>query len=167
MKTLSILRHAKSSWEYPELVDFDRPILTKGVKRTILVCNELRRNNSFPDSIILSPALRAKETAAIVVEQLGLNDIKNQTNKLLYPGYAKSMVEIISTTENSIEHVMIVGHNPGLTDLANHFLPNDSVDWIPTSGLVQIEFDSTSWKDITSNNAKWKRYLVPKELKNK
>ncbi len=167
MKTLSILRHAKSSWDYPELSDFDRPLLNKGVKRTLLVCNSLLLEKSIPDLIISSPAVRALETVSIVVDKLNLNTNNSTINKLFYPGYSKTFADVILKIENRVNHLMLVAHNPGLTDLANRFLNNDSIEWIPTSGLVQIVFSCETWKDINTENASLKRYLVPKELKNK
>ncbi len=167
MKTLTILRHAKSSWEYPELSDFDRPLLNKGVKRTLLVCNALIIEKFIPDLIISSPAVRALETASIVIDRLNLNAKKPEINKLFYPGYSKTFVKVISKVEDNVNNLMIVAHNPGLTDLANLLLPTESIEWIPTSGLVQIEFDCDSWNRINQSNASLKKYLVPKKLKNK
>lgn len=165
MKTLSILRHAKSSWEYPDLSDFERPLLNKGVKRTLLICKVLAENNSIPELIITSSAKRAKETAKIVLDKLNVPLHNLKKNKEFYPGYAKTFLKEISDVDKNISHLMIVGHNPGLTDLAYQLVKDENIDWIPTSGLVQITFDCEEWSEIDFSNAKLLNYLIPKQLK--
>lgn len=165
MKTLSVLRHAKSSWDYPELADIERPLLNKGVKRTLLICDALKEHNSTPDIIISSPAKRAMETANIIIDKLELSLSNLETNEDFYPGYAKNIVSELKDVSNSIDHLMIVGHNPGLTELVYSFIKEDYIDWIPTSGLVQIQFNCDKWSKINNKNAKLIRYLMPKQLK--
>lgn len=165
MKTLSILRHAKSSWEFTELDDYERPLLNKGVKRTLRICKVLVDAKYFPDLILSSPAKRAAETASVVIEKLSVPLAQLQLSEQLYPGNEESILKEISQVKENIKHLMVVGHNPGLTDLAFSLTKNDKFDWIPTSGLVQIEFKCSKWSDIDFSNAKLKNYYVPKLLK--
>lgn len=165
MKTLSILRHAKSSWEFPELNDFDRPLLNKGVKRTLLICEKLNQLEQKPDLIISSPAKRAHETAIIICEKLNIPLQNLISEETFYPGYEKSFRKKLASIDQNISHVMVVGHNPGLTDLAYSFLKDESIDWIPTSGFVNIEFDCKKWKSASEENARLIHYLIPKLLK--
>lgn len=165
MKTLSVLRHAKSSWEYPDLTDFERPILTKGVKRTLRICETLKQVELIPDLIISSPAVRAHETAEIIFDQFTLQKKQLIINDNFYPGFVKKIISTVNKLDNKVKHAMIVGHNPALTDMANHFLGYNIIDWIPTSGLVTIQFDCKKWEDISAKNATLIHYLKPKELK--
>lgn len=165
MITLSILRHAKSSWDYPDLVDIDRPILNKGVRRTLRICDALNERKSLPDRIISSPAKRAIETADIIIEKLNLPLQAPEINEHFYPGYARNITNELIKVNSKTKHLMIVGHNPGLTELVYSFVKEDYIDWIPTSGLVQIHFNCNNWNDISHSNATLLRYLTPKQLK--
>lgn len=165
MITLSVLRHAKSSWDYPDLADIDRPILNKGVRRTLRICNALNERKSIPDRIISSPAKRALETANIIIEKLSLPLQVPEINEHFYPGYARSIIDELIKVNSNTKHLMIVGHNPGLTELVYSFVKEDYIDWIPTSGLVQIQFHCQNWADIDHSNANLLRYLTPKQLK--
>lgn len=165
MKILSILRHGKSSWDFPDLSDFERPLLTKGVKRTLRVCNALTDAKIIPDRVISSKAKRALETANIVIEKLNVPLHHLLLNDQFYPGSTNHYLDEIFKTNNNIKHLMIVGHNPGLTDLASTLLNKSSIDWIPSSGLVHIEFNCDNWEDIDLKNAKMLNYFIPKELK--
>jgi len=165
MKTLSVLRHAKSSWEYPDLTDFERPLLTKGVKRTLLICEALKKVELVPDLVVSSPAVRALETAEIIIDQFNLQKKQLIKNEHFYPGYVKKINSLVTKLDNKVKYAMIVGHNPAFTDLANTFLGNNFIDWIPTSGLITIQFDCKKWEDINAKNATLIHYLKPKELK--
>jgi len=167
MIILSVLRHAKSSWDYPDLADIDRPILNKGVKRTLLICNALNDRKSLPNKVISSPAKRAIETADIIIDKLNLPLQAPEINVHFYPGYPKHIINELNKLNGDISHLMIVGHNPGLTELVYSFVKEDYIDWIPTSGLVQIQFNCERWSEIDYSNASLLRYLTPKQLKSK
>jgi phosphohistidine phosphatase len=163
MLKLSIVRHAKSSWENPELDDFDRPLLEKGIKRTGVVINYLLDKALVPDLIMTSPAKRAVETAKIMQEQLNVKEAFTVNNEL-YPGDLEGILNEMAEILPAVNHLMIIGHNPGLTDLALELTDDERVEWIPTSGVVHIEFDMPGWELIVGAKGTVKELIVPKKL---
>ncbi len=164
MKTLSILRHGKSSWDQPNLDDIDRPLLLKGVERTKKVCNYMKSKGIKPDFIITSPALRAFDTARIVIEELNLS-LLPEINKRFYPGKSESVLDELSELDRDIKHVLIIGHNPVLNDLIHEKAEKIKLDWLPTSGLVTIEFKMNSWEYVLTAKGICKHLVIPKKLK--
>jgi phosphohistidine phosphatase len=163
MKTLSILRHAKSSWENTSLDDFDRPILSKGFVRTQKVCKYMLNMHLKPDCILSSPALRAFQTANIVIEELNLSLVP-QICKNFYPGGVDEILDEISKISQNIEHVMVVGHNPVLTDLFAQVCEELDIEWLPTSSLATLEFEISDWKELKGKIGVCTHYAIPKEL---
>lgn len=163
MKTLYIVRHAKSSWEFSELSDEERPLLEKGKKRTRKVVNYLLDKKIKPDVIISSHAVRALETAKIIAHAVGypLEDIR--ISKQVYHASADRLYDQFFDLDNKLESLMIVGHNPGFTSFANHFLEK-KIEWLPTSGVVSISFDTPFWENIPMAKRKTNFVLIPKEL---
>lgn len=163
MKTLSILRHAKSSWDEPGLRDIERPLLQKGIKRTQRVCKFMKKNGIVPDAIITSPAERAMQTTNIVVEELKL-PVVPQVSRKLYPGRMEEILDVISELDDELKHVLIVGHNPVFTNIVDEMAENLHVDWLPTSGLVTINFNIKGWEYIATATGNYLHYAKPKEL---
>lgn len=166
MKTLYIVRHAKSSWDYPELPDDRRPLLEKGKKRTKRVIDYLLHNNTVVDYIISSPALRAFETAKIVGKALKHDEEEIQRDSLLYSADAERLQNLFFDLPTGVDSLMIVGHNPTLTNFANHYII-PKIDNIPTSGVVCIDFDIERWEDISSLKSSLRFFIAPRMLKKK
>jgi len=163
MKTLSILRHGKSSWEHIYISDIDRPLLEKGIFRTQKVAKYMKVKGLLPDCIITSNAARAMQTAHIVIEELKLS-LTPQISKKLYPGSVDEIVQLISALDNNTKHAMVVGHNPVFTDLVMHLSENLNIEWLPTSGLVTLKFKITEWKSILGLKGECIHYVKPKEI---
>lgn len=161
MKTLYILRHGKSSWEQPGTDDFDRPLLPKGVRRTERIANHITENNISLDLIVSSPAKRAFETAKIIAEEIGCKLITHQN---LYPGYSSHILDVIFLQPDTIDSLMIVGHNPGVTSMVHDFV-DSSFDWLPTSGLAMVKFDTDLWVQIPLSRRLSSEIITPKMLK--
>ncbi len=163
MKTVSILRHAKSSWDNPLLEDFDRPIISKGLKRTARICDFIKQQDIFPDIVVSSPALRAMQTAEIVIENLKIKS-SVKTMDAFYPGHAKAFFNQLKQADDVYSHIMIIGHNPGLSEFACNILNSNEASWIPTSGLVVVNFDCRCWNQIAMGNGMLVHFIKPKEL---
>jgi phosphohistidine phosphatase len=163
-KQLSIIRHGKSNRDNPELDDIDIPLLPKGIKRTIRMCKYMKKQKIYPDYIICSPAERAVKTAEIIISELKLSIIP-QIHKELYGGSIDCIDDVISDMENNINHLLIVGHNPVLTNYINTKIKNINLDWLPTSGLVTINFDFKKWAYISTSIGNTGNYITPKLLK--
>jgi len=166
MKTLYIVRHAKSSWENPGLADHERPILKKGKNRTQLVCNYLVENNYNVDLLISSHAVRARQTASIIADGLNYPEENIQISPTIYHGDIDDLLNQLFELPNDVNSVMLFGHNPTFTSFANYFLPKN-IDWLPTSAVVCIEFKTDKWENFINARKKAKFVITPRLLKEK
>jgi len=164
MKTLYLMRHAKASWEEPGVTDANRPLLPKGVKKTALVVDYLIKRSTSIDLMISSPAVRAYETARIVAAGLFYPINKIKTDRKIYDGYYDRVLDIIYGTHNDVNSLMIFGHNPTITNLANLFL-HPGIDNMQTSCIVCLSFDTDKWEEIPAKEAKQEFIVFPKMLK--
>ncbi len=164
MKTLYLVRHAKSAWEEPGVSDADRPLIPKGVKKTKQIIDFLLKRETTVDLMISSPAVRAFETAKIVAEGLNYPVNKIKTDRKIYDGYYDRILDIIYGTSNEVNSLMIFGHNPTITNLANLFL-HPGIESMPTSCVVCLSFNTDRWEDIPSNEAINEFVVSPKTLK--
>lgn len=144
MKTLTLLRHAKSSWKDAGLKDHERPLNRRGRRAAPLMADRMKDAGIRPSLVLSSPALRAWTTAEIVAQRLGLPVESVQREDRLYHAAVSGLLEIVAGQDPDVDHVMIVGHNPGLTDFANHLLPGLTGN-IPTCGVVSFELAADDW----------------------
>ncbi|MCJ7466956.1 MAG: histidine phosphatase family protein [Maribacter sp.] len=146
MKTLVLVRHGKSSWEYG-VGDRDRPLLEKGINDALLVSSSLKSMNLKIDAVFSSPANRALHTCMIFLRQLNFNFDKFQVTNELYDFSGDDVLHTIKNLDNKLGTVMIFGHNPAFTHIANS-LGNTYIDNVPTTGLVQLQFEAEYWASI-------------------
>ena len=144
MKRLYLVRHAKSSWKDPKLDDFDRPLNKRGKRDAPFMGQRLREANVRPDLIISSPAKRAAKTAKIIAAQIAYPLKKIQWTESLYAAGTLILLQVLREIDDSVERAMLVGHNPGLTLLAE-LLTSETIDNIPTSGAFALDLDIESW----------------------
>ena len=164
MKTLYLMRHAKSSWEEPGVSDADRPLILNGLKKTRLIVDFLLKRETTIDLMISSPAVRAYETAVIIATGLNYPVNKIKTDRKIYDGYYDRILDIIYGTSNDHNSLMVFGHNPTITNLANLFL-HPGIENMPTSCVVCLSFNTDNWKDIPLNDAIREFVVFPKMLK--
>ena len=164
MKTLYLMRHAKASWEEPGVSDTDRPLVQKGIKKTNTIVDFLLKRETSIDLMISSPAVRAYETAKIVAAGLNYPINKIKTDRKIYDGYYDRILDIIYGTSNDLNSVMIFGHNPTITNLANLFL-HPGMENMSTSCVVCLSFDTDKWESIPSCEAMQEFIVFPKMLK--
>lgn len=161
MKTLCLVRHAKSSWDAP-LRDFDRPLQTRGIQDAHLMSSSL--NGELPRTFVVfsSPARRARETAMIFAQNLNcpLESIVYQEN--LYTFERKALEQEIKGINDVYDNVMLFGHNEAITDFVNKF-GDIFVENVATCGLVSITFDTDRWGDIDKGNTR--HVVFPRDLK--
>ena len=163
MKKLFIVRHAKSSWSHPELSDFDRPLNKRGKKNAPEMGQRLAARGVLPDTMITSPAKRAAATARRIAEAISFPRSEIQKEPQLYHGSTRNMTQVIKSVDNKINTLMIFGHNPGLTDLTNHLSGSDIYN-IPTCGIVEIDFDISSWSDLNEGLGTLVSFDYPKKV---
>jgi len=147
MKILYLARHAKSSWKYPQLDDFERPLNKRGHKNAPFMGGVLKKRGVLPDLILSSPANRAAMTARIIAAEIDYPLEGVIYAESMYGAGERGMISIIKQMGDEISKLMLVGHNPGMTSLANT-LGNDLVSNIPTSGIYCVHLDIPSWEMI-------------------
>jgi phosphohistidine phosphatase len=162
MKTLYIVRHAKSSWDYPELDDRDRPLNKRGKRNAPEMGKRLAEQRIKPELLITSPAKRARATAKTMAREMGIPPDEIVRTEHLYHGSIRTILDVISSTNDQVQEMMIFGHNPGFTDLANHLTGGDIYN-IPTCGIVAIEFDMESWREIETTKGTLLFFDYPKK----
>lgn len=161
MKNLYLLRHAKSSWKLP-CDDHKRPLKERGEKDALLISEYTKSIVKPPGKIISSDATRAKTTANYFKNSFNVLDKNFITNQSLYDFGGKKVLEVIKNISNSLDYVLIVGHNHALTSIAN-MLGDISIDNIPTCGFVEIQFNIEKWEYI--NHGQTKNIIFPRDLK--
>jgi len=164
MRELFILRHAKSSWDDPTLSDFERPLNRRGKEDAPLMGEHLKELGVRPDLIVSSPAKRAKKTAKIVAEALGYDPDAIEWREGIYEASPQSLLYLVCQLPDNAKRVMIVGHNPGLTMLAN-MLGDIAIDNIPTAGCVGIAFDTDAWEKACRMKGHTLFFEYPKKIK--
>jgi phosphohistidine phosphatase len=147
-KTLFIVRHAKSSWDYPAVSDIDRSLKERGIKDAYDMANRILKKTFLPECIMSSPALRALHTSIIFSRVLGFPAEQIVINQDLYISEADNIYSLITATDDSLKSLMIFGHNPGLTELVNYLSELD-IDNLPTAGVVMLRFNTDWWKGIS------------------
>ena len=162
MKNLIIVRHCKSSWKDPSLSDFDRPLNKRGNIDGELMSNYLREKEKKIDKLILSTSIRTRLTSKYFIEKIHFNSI-SYLDELYHASYSE-IIKIISKIENNFNNIMVIGHNPGLTELINYFTDMRIYN-IPTTGIIKVEFKEAKWSKITENKGKIVYKKFPKELK--
>lgn len=162
MKKLYILRHGKSSWKYPELSDFERPLNNRGKRDAPFMARLARESGISPDLILSSPALRAYSTARIFAEEMNYPLEKVETSELIYEASVSDLINVITGIDNSFFSVILAGHNPGLTSLSNT-LSGKFIDNIPTCGLVELSIDVSDWQDVTPDCTVLENFEYPKK----
>lgn len=161
MKTLTFIRHAKSSWEY-DVRDIDRPLSTRGQNDANLLSKELLTSSNHPDAIFSSPANRALTTCHIFMENLNFDKELLVISEELYDFGGDRVLQFIYSLDNTYKDVLIFGHNHAFTAVVND-LGTKNIDNVPTCGLVKIKFDVNYWIDV--KKGKTIMTLFPKELK--
>lgn len=161
MRTLLLLRHAKSSWDDPSLRDFDRPLNNRGLKSASLIGRFMLKRKIRPGLVISSPAKRARKTAALVIKSAQLES-KPRLDERIYEASAIQLLEVISQIETSAEEVLLVGHNPGMEDLL--LTLTGEVRRMPTAALARVALDIERWSDARETGGQLEWLVKPKEL---
>jgi phosphohistidine phosphatase len=148
MKKLFLIRHAKSDWTNPELIDIERYLNERGYNNANMMAARL---NLTPDLIITSPAIRAISTALIFARHLKYNVNKICIKQELYESSVRDYLNVISAIDNTYNTVLIFAHNPTISDITQHLtqtLPTE----LPTCAIAGISFDVTDWKKAKMGN---------------
>ena len=170
MKTLILLRHAKSSWNDPVASDFDRPLNKRGRRAARTVGRELRSRGMEFDSVVASPATRVVETLADLSEGYG-SAIEPDFDRRVYLASANTLLEIVQDADDSADRLLIVGHNPGLERLAmlltredGNGLRGELAIKYPTATVAEIALPVERWRDVEAGSGRLSRFIRPRDL---
>ena len=163
MLELTLIRHAKSSWDEAGLSDFDRPLNDRGRRDAPRMGRRLKELGVHFELMLSSPAQRAIETARLIAAELHYPDYRIRTLESLYNADADTLLEEIQRIESGVRHAALVAHNPGISRLY-HLLTGDSVD-MPTCTAATLRFDVDDWQGVHMDSGWPKHYEYPKKLK--
>jgi phosphohistidine phosphatase len=144
MKTLTLVRHAKSSWHDTNLSDRERPLNKRGLRDAPIMARRAVEVGIRPSLIVASPAVRAWTTAKIFAMELGYPVEFLQREDDIYLASLDRLLDVVASQDTGFNHLMLFGHNPGLTDFANYLSPGLTNN-LPTAGIVSVEFDRDDW----------------------
>jgi len=162
-KRLLLMRHAKSSWKEP-LPDRERPLNKRGKRAARLIGEALAERGIIPDRILSSDAKRARATAKRVLKALPENRTLLQLDPALYAADAETILREIGQTDDQTETLLVIAHNPGISETAVALSGDESYEWLPTAAVVGIEFDTDDWKKVGERKGKVVFYAAPKAI---
>ncbi|MFN0035857.1 MAG: SixA phosphatase family protein [Saprospiraceae bacterium] len=164
MRTLYLVRHAKSSWGNPGLRDHDRPLNERGLHDAPQMAQLLAAQGVQPDLLVSSPAKRALTTALFFAEAFKIAAEDVRCEKDIYEAFPQEILRIVSELPESAQTVLLFGHNPTFTEVANHFSEDDFIENVPTCGIVKITSSAASWNEFYEGNSKVAACYFPKEV---
>jgi phosphohistidine phosphatase len=167
MRRLFLLRHAKSSWEDPGLDDHDRPLAPRGRRAAKLIAEHLRRERTSPELVLCSSARRTRETLERILSSLG-EEVPVEIERELYAASEKRLLERLRAVDDRVESVMLIGHNPGVEQLALTVAGSgEKLEAIrrkyPTGALATLEL-SGRWRELGPGSAELTDFVTPKKL---
>ena len=162
MKRLLLCRHAKSSWAEGGQQDHERPLSARGERDAPRIGKRLHRHGTSPNSLVSSPAVRARRTAELLADALRYPRSQIRLEPTLYLANPAALTAVVAGENDDADCLLVVAHNPGLTDLVNHLLPDFALDNLPTCGVVAIDFDARHWAEMAAAPRQLVYYDYPK-----
>ncbi|KFB09518.1 SixA phosphatase family protein [Nitratireductor basaltis] len=171
MRELYLLRHAKSSWDDPALADHDRPLSGRGERAAPLMGRYMAEQGLFPDHVLVSPARRTRRTWKLLASELGQGYSEAEFHDDIYNASADRLLTLLRQVPDDVARVLLVGHNPGLEDLASSLADEDSDadaaarmrEKYPTAALACFEVQE-QWSALDHGTACLTRFVVPRAL---
>ena len=163
MKRLILVRHAKSSWKNPGLKDFARPLNGRGKQNAPMMGKRLLGSGILPEVVVSSPAKRAWSTARLIASEIHFKEENLIADPEVYEADVDTLMEIIGNFSGDWQDVMLVGHNPGLTDLAER-LTDQAFGNLPTCAICCIAFAVENWSEISYGSGRVYHYDYPKSI---
>jgi len=171
MKTLTLLRHAKSGWDDPVSRDFDRPLNARGKRGASIIGEHMRAGSHRFDYVVSSPAVRCVDTLDAIWEGYG-QILHPKWDRRIYLASAATLLDVVQELPESARHVLLCGHNPGLEDLALMLVPDRKEDLLrseleekfPTGTLAELQFPLEKWADIRVGSGILARFIRPRDL---
>ena len=149
MKTLVLVRHAKSAWDEPGLDDHERPLAKRGLRDAPEMGHRLAERGLEPDVILSSTAVRARMTAELIADALGFRADRVTTDERLYAASPEEILGVVRQLNPAVDIAMLVAHDPGMSDLAHRL--SGEIDHMPTCGVAEFRFAAWSWSEIAES----------------
>ena len=162
-KTIHFIRHAKSSWANPHLDDFDRPLNKRGLRDGPFMAQLLQEQLIQVDAIVSSPANRAITTASYFAEAFGMSPAQIITQEAIYEAFPDEVLRVIHHFPKSWRTVLVFGHNPAFTQLANQFSETPILN-VPTCGICRVESTADEGTQFDAAHAKHTLFQYPKQF---
>jgi len=162
VKRLTLVRHAKSDWSLPGQADWDRPLNKRGQRDAPEMARRLRSRRLKPDQMLSSPAVRALTTATVMARELKVPASHVSQDERLYLASAADLLAVVRERGGEAKHLMVFGHNPGLTEFANRLSAGDRIDNLPTCGVFTARFDVPDWGAIDWTTGLEEEFDYPK-----
>ena len=162
MKRLILLRHAKSSWSEDGLADSERPLSGRGERDAPRMGARLRQRGIRLGLVLSSPALRARRTATLVARALEYPDDAIRLDPTLYLATPEEILAVVAEQADAVDCLLVVGHNPGLTELTNLLLPTLNLANLPTAGTVVLDCATERWAEVRAAQRHLVYYDYPK-----
>jgi phosphohistidine phosphatase len=164
MKRLTLVRHSKSDWSLPGQQDWDRALNKRGQRDAPEMARRLRARKLKPDAILSSPAVRALATATIMARELKIAPSIVRQDERLYLAGPSDMLTVIRELGGDARHLMVFGHNPGITEFANRLSAGDRIDNMPTSAVFTATFAIADWSELDWASGQDAQFDYPKNL---
>jgi len=161
LKRLTLMRHGNAQWKDPQISDFDRPLNRRGNSEAEAMGRRLLELQLVPSILVASTARRAEQSAAIVARELGVSARNIRAEESLYLAPPQDILRIVQSTGPRIPHLMVVGHNPGISELAQLLAPNRNIGELATAAVCSFTFDTRSWTGIEARNLRDSRSEIP------
>ena len=163
MKRLHILRHAKSSWDDPDLADHERPLAPRGEKAAVRIAQHAQKEGIAPELVLCSTALRARQTLAALLPVLS-GDVEIRLEEALYGAGAEAVLDRLHGVDEAVASVLVIGHNPTLHELVLTLTGReDKLERFPTGALASLTF-TAPWADLTAGGAELASFVIPRQL---
>ena len=162
MKRLTLVRHAKSDWSLAGQADWDRPLNKRGQRDAPEMARRLRSRRLKPDLILSSPAVRALTTASVMARELKVPAASLRQDERLYLASPADLLAVVRELGGTSKHVMVFGHNPGLTECANRLSAGEHIDNLPTCGVFTATYDLGDWHDLDWGSGQEAGFDYPK-----
>lgn len=165
MKRLTLIRHAKSSHHLPLVQDFHRPLNERGLRDAPLIGKHLKKAHHFaPDCLITSPAGRARTTASLIAGEIDFPAVELQEEPRIYEAPLRDLTAVVRHLPDTIQHAVLVGHNPGLELLANWLCGPQTITGLRTGGVAMMELTIGSWSETDPGCGSLLTYFYPAQI---
>lgn len=160
MKALTLIRHAKSSWDDVSTSDHERPLNARGERAAPLMGAVLARRGFSPDAILSSTAVRARTTAKIIAGLIGATKIEQRAE--IYHASVSALMKVVRDLDEGFSSALLFGHNPGFEDFANRLIPERPIAHLPTCGVILMRLKIDHWGEIDEDCGELIEFLYPK-----